>query len=154
MEQKFPELHLGDNHWKADLIATLNYPSWYNNNASVEKEEHSKCTSVDPLPEAKRLRTSTDPPPPSITHKKRTKCHTRDIVKAADSQSSIVRLLSHYNAIIYLQTSQNSSLIAGPKNYANHSSMQCEPPVSAIVSSRDPDTRPRSRVNCIFISTA
>ena len=151
MEQKFPELRLCDNHWKADLIATLNYPSWYNNN--VEKEEHSKRASVDPLPEAKKLRTSTDAPS-SMTHKKRTKHHTRDAVKAPDSQSSIVRLLSCYNAIIYLQTSQNfSSIVAGPKNDASRPSMQCEQPVSAIVSSRDPDTRPRSQVNCIFIST-
>ncbi|KAF8219207.1 hypothetical protein L208DRAFT_1072003, partial [Tricholoma matsutake] len=54
MEWKFPELHLCDNHWKSDFIATLNYPSWYNNN--VEKQEHSKHTSVNPSPDAKRPR--------------------------------------------------------------------------------------------------
>ncbi|KAF8220013.1 hypothetical protein L208DRAFT_1077438, partial [Tricholoma matsutake] len=54
MERKFPELCLCDNHWKSDFIATLNYPSLYNNN--VEKQEHSKRTSVDPPPNAKRPR--------------------------------------------------------------------------------------------------
>jgi hypothetical protein len=148
MEQKFPELRLGDNHWKADLIATLNYPSWYNNN--VEKEEQSKRASVDPLPEAKRLRTSTDAPlPPSIPHKKRSKHHTRDAIKEVNFQ------YLRYSAIIYLQSSQNLLSMAGPEasNDANHPSMQSDLPVSAIVSSRDPDTRPRPRVSCIFITT-
>jgi hypothetical protein len=54
MERKFPELRFCDNSWKADYIATLNYPSWYNNN--VEKEEHLKRASVDPVPDPKRLK--------------------------------------------------------------------------------------------------
>jgi hypothetical protein len=117
-----------------------------------------KRVSVDPLHEAKRHRTSTDtPPPPSILHKKRSKHYNRDAVKAADSQSSVVRLLSCYNAMIYLQSSQIFSSMAGPEapNDANHPSMQCDPPVSAIVSStsRGADPRPRSRVGSIFITT-
>jgi len=71
MERRFSELHLCDNHWKADFIATLNYPSWYNNN--VEKEEHLKCTSVDPPPDAKRLRASAYTPAHPPLHKKCTK---------------------------------------------------------------------------------
>ena len=51
MGRKFPELRLCEGNWKADLIATLNYPSWYNNN--IEKES-MKRTSVEPLPTAKR----------------------------------------------------------------------------------------------------
>lgn len=34
--QKFPELWLCEGNWKADLIATLNYPSWYNNIDVIE----------------------------------------------------------------------------------------------------------------------
>lgn len=31
MCSKFPEFRLCDNDWKADLLATTDYPSWYNN---------------------------------------------------------------------------------------------------------------------------
>jgi hypothetical protein len=82
MERKFPELRLCDNSWKADFIATLNYPSWYNNN--VEKEDHLKRTSVDPPPDAKRLKasagglvTSIQFPSQASNHKKRTKQSAR-----------------------------------------------------------------------------
>jgi hypothetical protein len=65
MGRKFPKLRLCDNHWKSDFIATLNYPSWYNNN--VEKQEHLKRASVDPSPNAKRPRASAeDPIAPSV----------------------------------------------------------------------------------------
>jgi hypothetical protein len=86
MERRFPELRLGDNHWKVDLIATLSYPSWYKN---VEKEERSKRMSVDPLPDAKRPRPSTNAPAPSCTPPpphKRTKRRDRDAVKETDSE--------------------------------------------------------------------
>lgn len=66
MEQKFSELSLCDNHWKADFIATLNYPLWYNNN--VEKDEHLKCASANPTPDAKRPRASTDAPDAPHVH--------------------------------------------------------------------------------------
>jgi hypothetical protein len=95
MERKFLELRLCDNSWKADFIATLNYPSWYNNN--VEKED-LKRASIDPLPDAKKLRASTDGPvPPSVhpsSHKKRTRHGARVPVtdKRIDSQLPEVRL--------------------------------------------------------------
>jgi hypothetical protein len=93
MERKFAELRLCDNHWKSDFIATLNYPSWYNNN--VKKQEHSKRASVDPPPDAKRPRVSAeDPVTPSVhppPHKKRTK-HSARIPVKGDSQSSGVSL--------------------------------------------------------------
>jgi hypothetical protein len=42
MKTKFPELRLCDNDWKADLVATINYPSWRTNyiKSNVVKEEH------------------------------------------------------------------------------------------------------------------
>ena len=89
MERKFSELRLCDHSWKADFIATLNYPSWYNNN--VEKEEHLKRTSDDPPPDAKRLRASADGPvtsmrPPSHGPiKKRNKHSTRAPSMGIDS---------------------------------------------------------------------
>ena len=83
MECKFSELRLCDNSWKADFIATLNYPSWYNNN--VEKEEHLKRTSVEPLPpDAKRLRASADGVA-TFSYKKRTKHSARVPFKGMDS---------------------------------------------------------------------
>ena len=92
MERRFSELRLCDNHWKADIIATLNYPSWYNNN--VEKEE-LKRASPDSPPNAKRLRASADAPvAPSVhppPHKKRTKHGARVPAKDIDSQLPEVR---------------------------------------------------------------
>lgn len=99
MEQRFAELRLSDNHWKADLIAMLNYPSWYNNN--VEKEEHSKRLSVDPLPDAKRPRPSTDAPALRVPHKKRIKHRVRDAAKETDR----VRFLLCRNTLIHPQPS-------------------------------------------------
>jgi hypothetical protein len=151
MERKFPELRLCDNSWKADFIATLNYPSWYNNN--VEKEEHLKRTSVDPCPDAKRRRASADGPvaslhPPSqASHKKRTKHSTRIPVKGMDFQLPEVRLSSSPQCTDSLQSSQNFSITEGLKAHGNdsHSPIQCDPPVESL-GSRDPETRPRSRV--------
>jgi hypothetical protein len=42
MKAKFPELRLCDNDWKADLVATINYPSWRTNyiKSNIVKEEH------------------------------------------------------------------------------------------------------------------
>lgn len=105
MERKFPELRLCDNNWKSDLIATLNYPSWYNNN--VEKQEQLKRASVDPSPDTKRPRASTeDPIDPSVhlpPHKKRTKHGARIPVKgiSIDSQSSAVSVSLICNALIH-----------------------------------------------------
>ena len=88
MEQKIFELHLCDNHWKADLIATLNYPSWYNNN--IEKEEHLKCASVDPPPDTKRLRASADAPvTPSVHLPPHKKCSKSARVPAKDIDSQL-----------------------------------------------------------------
>jgi hypothetical protein len=55
MCQKFPELRLCKRNWKVDLIVTMNYPSWYSNQAR-EKEENRKCASVGPLPDLKRAK--------------------------------------------------------------------------------------------------
>jgi hypothetical protein len=105
MEQKFPELCLCDNNWKSDFIATLNYPSWYNNN--VEKQEQLKHVSVDPSPDTKRPRASMeDLIDPSVylpPHKKCTKHHARIPVKgiSIDSQSSAVSISSISNALIH-----------------------------------------------------
>ena len=83
MERKFSELRLCGDNWKADFIATLNYPSWYNNN--VEKEENLKRMSVDPPPDAKKSRASADSPVTS-THKKRTKYRAWVPFRGIDSQ--------------------------------------------------------------------
>lgn len=123
MERRFPELHLGDNHWKADLVATLNYPSWYNNN--IEKEEHSKRVSVDSLPEAKRHRTSTDAPPLLHTSKKRTKHCTRNAVVEGDSQLSIVRLLTCYNAIFICSLRRTSRRWQVPRHPKMQITLPC-----------------------------
>jgi hypothetical protein len=105
MERKFSELRLCDNSWKADLIATLNYPSWYNNN--VEKEEHLKRTSVDPPPDAKRFRASAD----TFSHKKRTKHSARVPFKGMDSLLPEVPVSSLFfkflNSLIHLQSSES-----------------------------------------------
>ena len=53
MCRKFPELRLCEGNWKVDLIATMNYPSWYSNQAK-EKEENRKRASAGPLPDPKR----------------------------------------------------------------------------------------------------
>jgi hypothetical protein len=53
MGRKFPELRLCEANWKADFIATINYPAWYSNNP---EKEGMKRTSVDPLPTAKRTK--------------------------------------------------------------------------------------------------
>jgi hypothetical protein len=52
MWQHFPELHLCKNNWKADLIASKNYPSWYTHQSSQTKHsvkqedaETSSCVS-------------------------------------------------------------------------------------------------------------
>jgi hypothetical protein len=37
MRHHFPELRLCENDWKADLIASDNYPSWYSHNSNVNK---------------------------------------------------------------------------------------------------------------------
>jgi hypothetical protein len=66
MGQKFPELRLCEGNWKADLIATLNYPPWYSNN--IEKEG-LKRVSAEPLPTAKRSKSIQEVPGPA--HKKR-----------------------------------------------------------------------------------
>jgi hypothetical protein len=70
MGQKFPELQLCEGSWKADLIATLNYPSWYNNH--FEKES-MKRTSVEPLPTAKRSKLTPAPQarPQVLGHRKK-----------------------------------------------------------------------------------
>jgi hypothetical protein len=103
MEQIFAELRLSDNHWKADLIAMLNYPSWYTNN--VEKEEHSKCSSVGPLPDAKRPRPSTDAPAHHVPHTKHIKHRVRDAAKETDPQLLRIRFLLCCDASIHLQSS-------------------------------------------------
>ena len=64
MGRKFPELRLCDGNWKADLIATLNYPSWYSNN--IEKES-MKRTSVEAIPAAKRSKVTTG----QVLHKRK-----------------------------------------------------------------------------------
>jgi hypothetical protein len=76
MGRRFPELRLCEGNWKADLIATLNYPSWYNNN--IEKES-LKRTSVEPLPTAKRSKATMAfqvSGPSRVLHKKK---HTKQI---------------------------------------------------------------------------
>lgn len=134
MERKFSELRLCDNSWKADFIATLNYPSWYNNN--VEKEEHLKRTSVDPPPDAKRPRAFTDGPvtfkhPPShASHKKRTK--HRVSYKGIDSP-----------LLIHLQSSQNSPLTEDLNTPGDDS----RDPPGELLGSRDSETCLRSRVS-------
>ena len=63
MCRKFPELKLCEGNWKVDLIATMNYPSWYSN----QKEENRKCASAGPLPNPKRTK-----PVLSIAHQAQT----------------------------------------------------------------------------------
>jgi hypothetical protein len=49
MRHHFPELRLCENDWKAELLATENYPSWYNNhhrNSKIKKEDGSS-TQLD-----------------------------------------------------------------------------------------------------------
>jgi hypothetical protein len=53
MCRKFPELRLCEGNWKVDLIATMNYPSWFSNQAK-EKEENRKRAYAGPLPDSKR----------------------------------------------------------------------------------------------------
>jgi hypothetical protein len=95
MCRKFPELRLCEGNWKADLIATLNYPSWYNNH--VEKES-LKRTSVEPLPAAKRSKATTAfqvSGPSQVLHKKK---HARQIDSDRESValvSSFLQLLLH-----------------------------------------------------------
>jgi hypothetical protein len=59
MCQKFPELRLCKGNWKVDRIATMNYPSWYSNQAK-EKEENRKRASTRPVPDPKRLKPALD----------------------------------------------------------------------------------------------
>jgi hypothetical protein len=150
MEQKYPELRLCDNHWKADLIATLGYPSW--SNSHLEKEEHLKRSSANPPPDAKKPRTFMDASaPPPIPHKKRAKRRAGEAAKEADSQLSTARLLSCCYALINLSPSQNFSSIASPEapeDANRHSTMQCDPPV--LVSTTDSNIHPRSRVRFNF----
>jgi hypothetical protein len=53
MGRKFTELRLCEGNWKVDLIATMNYPSWFSNQAK-EREENRKRASAGPLPDPKR----------------------------------------------------------------------------------------------------
>jgi hypothetical protein len=59
MGRKFSELRLCEGNWKVDLIATMNYPSWYSNQAK-EKEENGKCASTGPLLDPKRPKPALD----------------------------------------------------------------------------------------------
>src|ERR1700720_3938269 len=45
----FPKLRLCENDWKVELLATENYPSWYNNhhcNSKIKREDGSS-TQLD-----------------------------------------------------------------------------------------------------------
>lgn len=159
MERRFSELRLCDNSWKVDLLATLNYPSWYNNN--VEKEEHLKRTSVDPPPVAKRPRASADDPvmsihPPSHTsHKKRTKHSARVPFKGIESQLPEVpvslRCFKFLDELIHPQSSQNFPLAEGLQTPGDdsHSPIDCDTPMKSL----EPETRPRSRVDKFMFIT-
>ena len=55
MKAKFPELRLCDNDGKANLVATINYPSWRTNyiKSTVVKEEHPEDDAqLLPLPQS------------------------------------------------------------------------------------------------------
>jgi hypothetical protein len=154
MERKFPELHLCDNSWKADLIATLNYPSWYNNN--VEKEGNSKRMSDDPLPDTKRPRSSADGPvtsirPPShVSRKKRTNQSARVPSKGIDSQLPEEPVSSSFqflNGLIHLQSSQNFPLTEGLETLGDTTSSQSPIECDPLVESLGSRSRPRSRVS-------
>ena len=123
MERKFSELRLCDNNWKADFIATLNYPSWYNNN--VEKEENLKRTSVDLPPDAKKSRVP---------------------FNRIDSQLPEVPVsllfLQFLNALIHLQSSQDFLETPGDES---QSPTERDPPVESL-GSKD-RSRPESRVS-------
>jgi hypothetical protein len=61
MRLKFPELALCDNDWKADLVATTHYPSWYLNHVKsiMIKEEEATDTA---LPAGSKRRIADEPP--------------------------------------------------------------------------------------------
>ena len=75
MRQRFPELALCDLDWKADQIATDNYPSWYKNwsensqKALVKHEKEDPSAALNPKrlnmptpdePAAKKLKVTAD----------------------------------------------------------------------------------------------
>lgn len=76
MRQRFPELALCDLDWKADQIATDNYPSWFKNwsessqKAPVKHEQEDTSAALNPKrlnmptpnePAAKKLKVTADP---------------------------------------------------------------------------------------------
>jgi hypothetical protein len=81
MGRKFPELQLCEGSWKADLVATLNYPSWYSNNFD---KESMKRTSTEGLPAAKRFKVT-----PADQHKKK---HAKKIVAIASVTNPALQL--------------------------------------------------------------
>jgi hypothetical protein len=97
MCRKFPELRLCEGNWKVDLIATMNYPSWYSNQAK-EKEENRKRASAGPLPDSKRPKPALDSSNPVHAPSKTKEHATGDrplpaqvTVKAANARASRVR---------------------------------------------------------------
>ncbi|KAG6876753.1 hypothetical protein C0992_011883 [Termitomyces sp. T32_za158] len=67
MCQKFPELSYGANNWKAHMVATENYPSWYNNHIGhpkVKNEATILKRSPSPAIPQSQISASYDEPEP------------------------------------------------------------------------------------------
>ena len=61
MRSKFSEFTLCDNDWKADLLATEHYPSWYNNHIRVDNIK-AEVTDNPTLPVGTKRPISTEVP--------------------------------------------------------------------------------------------
>ena len=70
MRLKFPEFALCENDWKADLLATEHYPSWYSNHIKTE-DIKAEVTADPALPAGTKQPISTELP--SAGHTKRAK---------------------------------------------------------------------------------
>jgi hypothetical protein len=95
MTAKFPELRLCDNDWKADLVATINYPSWRTNymKSNVVKEEHPE-DDVQLLPLPQSNSSSKRPSQQSET------AHPMKKSKTAERPSAQVRIQIHPVSLI------------------------------------------------------
>jgi hypothetical protein len=103
MGRKFPELQLCDDDWKADLIATINYPSWYSNN--VEKEDSSKRVSTGTLPMAKRVKGM----PSTHAKRKNDKHVNKNVLVDTNTQALVSRPLEHICQFSNAHKSDNTS---------------------------------------------
>jgi hypothetical protein len=110
MGRKFPELRFCEGNWKADLIATLNYPSWYNNN--IEKES-MKRPSVEPLPTAKRSKVMpTSQISGQVPHKKR---HAKPMDGVLPTPVTEFALVSQFLQLLLHLLITSSQMLLSPR---------------------------------------